>query len=263
MHQDLRYKMSIRPKKQSAAEAFLTLLNDEMLDRRVAFPAQITAVNVDSGDGALLSIDVLPLIRQTLSQENTDELIYRDLPILANVPVVFPHSTVSGFSLTIPIKIGDQVLVVIADRSIDEWQASGGTGRPVESATPRAHDLTDAIAIIGISCDVKNVKNYSFDSATVRNVDGTIALEVSNDDVLMRHGDINITINDLNIELVNGPRTIEISDFDIKLLNGNSKIEMTTTLIEIESDTVLINGIDFSAHTHISNGSGNPTDPPL
>jgi hypothetical protein len=241
--------MSIRPKKQSAAEAFLTLLNDEMLDRRVAFPAQITAINTDSGDGALLSVDVLPLVRQTLSQENTDDLIYRDLPILANVPVVFPHSTVSGFSLTIPIQIGDQVLIVIADRSIDEWQASGGTGRPVESTTPRAHDLTDAIAVIGISCDVNNVKNYSFDKATLRNGDGTIAVEVSNDDVVMKNGSITTTVG----------------SSDITLTNGSSTIEITSSDINIDADTVTINGIDFSAHIHeiIVPDPGEETTPPI
>lgn len=239
--------MSIRPKKQSAAEAFLTLLNDEMLDRRVAFPAQITAINVDSGDGALLSIDVLPLIRQTLSQENTDELIYRDLPILANVPVVFPHSTVSGYSLTIPILIGDQVLVVIADRSIDEWQASGGTGRPVESATPRAHDLTDAIAIIGISCDVKNIKGYQFDRLAIRNIDNSTHVHVIDDEVEIEADDSRVLIR---------------QDI-ITLTLGTSNITITTNSIAINADTVTINGVDFSAHTHISNGSGNPTDPPL
>lgn len=251
--------MAIRPKQLSPAEAFLTLLNDEMLDRRTAFPAQITAVNTGN-DGELLSIDVLPLIRQTLSQENTDALVYRDLPILTNVPVVFPHSTVSGFSLTIPIQIGDQVLVVIADRSIDEWQASGGTGRPVESTTPRSHDLTDAIAIIGISCDVKNVKNYSFDAITLRNVDGTISLEVSNDDVIMKHGDINVTVNDSNIELVNGSSNIEIAEQDVKIISGDSKIEMTPSSIEIEADTVTINGSDYSTHFHFL--GSNPTTTP-
>lgn len=239
--------MAIRPKPLSPAEAFATLHSDLMLERRVAFPAQITAVNVDSGDGALKSIDVLPMIRETLSQENTDELIYRDLPILANVPVVFPHSTISGFSFTVPVQVGDHVLIVIADRSIDEWQESGVIGRPVESTTPRAHDLTDAIAIIGISSDVNNVKQYDFDKACIRNGDKTKR----------------VCVSDTSIEVVSGSSTVVVDDNSITLSAGGSSIVIDGSGVTITGTPVTINGVNFSAHTHISNGAGNPTDPPV
>ncbi len=66
-------------------------------------------------------------------------------PILAEVPVVI----LSGGSsyLTLPISAGDTCLVLFNDRDFDEWIISGGLQIP---ATGRTHDLSDAIAIVGI-----------------------------------------------------------------------------------------------------------------
>lgn len=256
--------MAIRSKGLSTPEAFETLHNDLMLDRRVATPGKIVGINIGA-NASLQSINVQPLIYQVVAEENGIESTLKELPVIRKVPVVLPRAQNAGFSLTQPISIGDDVLLIVSDRAIDHWQSRGVISPPVEPVTPRAHDLTDAIAIIGLSSDMTPISNYSFTKSVLRNVDGTIALELSNTDILLKHGDIDITVTGTTIELVNGSSNIEIFDEKIKLLSGTSKIEMTLNSIEIVADTVTINGIDFSAHIHniIVPSAGEPTTPPI
>lgn len=64
--------------------------------------------------------------------------------LLPSVPVMFPRG--GGTFITWPIEKGDQVLLVFQDRSIDRWTAKGGVVDPID---PRAHHLSDAVAIPG------------------------------------------------------------------------------------------------------------------
>ena len=46
----------------------------------------------------------------------------------------------------VPVAAGNGVLLAYADRSLDEWQASGGARR-VDADDPRTHDPSDAVAL--------------------------------------------------------------------------------------------------------------------
>ena len=67
------------------------------------------------------------------------------MPVLENVPVIFPSS--GGASLTFPVNTGDTVLLVFIERSIDLWLTQGGQVSPDD---PRKFDLSDAVAIPGL-----------------------------------------------------------------------------------------------------------------
>lgn len=72
---------------------------------------------------------------------------YRDgtvnkAPLVYEVPVCHPRS--SGAFIHLPIKKGDYVLLVFADRSLEEWLQAGGEVLPKDK---RAHDITDAFAL--------------------------------------------------------------------------------------------------------------------
>lgn len=64
-------------------------------------------------------------------------------PTIPDVPVLQLRSRM--FELTIPLSGGEPVLLIHADRSLDEWAAGGG--EVVEARDPRAHDVTDAVAL--------------------------------------------------------------------------------------------------------------------
>ena len=92
--------------------------------------------------------------------------------------------------LTLPIQKGDECIVLFQDFSIDDWWQSGGTGR-VQLAR-RRHDLSDAVALFGVSSVPNAPTNYSTTTAQIRNAAGTQYVEVSNDGVNLVG---NVTVN--------------------------------------------------------------------
>ena len=99
---------------------------------------------VQSFDPAAMTVSVQPAVAGRISDE-AGKASSVDLPILPDVPVVFPGG--GGFALTFPVAAGDECLVVFASRCIDAWWQSGGVGEPME---PRMHDLSDGFALVGV-----------------------------------------------------------------------------------------------------------------
>lgn len=105
-------------------------------------PATVVAYNP-----ALQSATVQPVFRQrvddvTLNREIPD---LAPIPPIANVPVVWP----SGLTWSVigPLAPGDPVTLVFAERSTDEWRATGVPATVPQNA--RRFDLADAVAIPG------------------------------------------------------------------------------------------------------------------
>jgi len=80
------------------------------------------------------------------------------MPILENVPIIFPSS--GNFSMTFPINVGDYVLLVFSERSLDLWKSVGGQVTPND---PRKFSLSDAIAIPGLMPLTENSTNDNQD----------------------------------------------------------------------------------------------------
>ena len=68
-----------------------------------------------------------------------------DVPQLSGVPVVWP-SCKNG-SVTFPLERGDGVLLVFAQRSLDEYLTTGNEMAPADD---RMFDINDAVAIPGL-----------------------------------------------------------------------------------------------------------------
>jgi hypothetical protein len=107
---------------------------------RVAMPAVVL-----SYDGATQTVTAKPAIMPRRHDPDTDELVPYELPAIANVPVMF-HSSSLG-SLTIPLVAGDFVFLLVADRSLDEWKATGNELNVPQDV--RRFDWTDVVAIPG------------------------------------------------------------------------------------------------------------------
>ena len=60
--------------------------------------------------------------------------------------------------ITHPITAGDQCLVLFSDYMLDNWKNTGDT---VPSDFPRRHDISDAIAIVGLRALPQALQNYS------------------------------------------------------------------------------------------------------
>lgn len=112
------------------------IIAETMFRTRCCIPAIVQKYNSSNN-----TVECQPAIREKLTLDDGVER-YVQIPILINVPVVFPGS--SSYGIKFPIRQGDEVLVVFSDLSIDNFWENGGVQNPVES---RRHDLSDGIAI--------------------------------------------------------------------------------------------------------------------
>lgn len=108
-------------------------------DVHTAIPAM-----VKSYDASTQLAEVEPAIKRRFVKPDGTESA-RDLPVIVNVPVVFPRA--GDFFLSFPIAPGDFVLLVFSERSMDQWLEKGGKQDPIVSTT---FDLSDAVAIPGV-----------------------------------------------------------------------------------------------------------------
>lgn len=117
-------------------EGYLEDLSDRLC---VAIPAR-----VERYDAATQKIDAQPLVKKRYRNEE-DETVTERAQVVSNVPLVFPGA--GDWSITFPVAVGDTVLLVYADRSLDTWLSEGGE---IDPGDDRQHHATDAIAIPGL-----------------------------------------------------------------------------------------------------------------
>lgn len=232
--------MANRLRELTTDTAFKTFLADMLLDVRTALPGIIQAINTDGG--SLVSVDVQPAIQQLVANPDGTSSTPENLAVIPGVPVVIPSGHSTGLSLTIPISIGDDCLIVMADRSIDLWQESGGTQSPVESTTPRSHELTDAICIVGLTNDLTAIGDYQFDAIEMRDSNRNNYVSVKDDGVEIKSSNSTITVNSSEVQISSGGSTATISGSQILLSIGASQIKLQSSQIDIDSPTVLVNG---------------------
>lgn len=167
-------------------ETTLNVLKNKINDTiRVAIPGIIK-----SFDSETQTVTVQPALMEKIKDVD-GKIIDVQLPELLDVPIVFPRS--GGFSLTMPINVGDECLVIFSDMCIDAWWASGGIQVQEEL---RRHDLSDAIAIVGIWSQVNKVSNYSQTKAVLQHESSGNKIEVSSDSVNLSG---NIKVNGQNL----------------------------------------------------------------
>lgn len=146
---------------------------------RVAIPAII-----ESFDAGKQTVSVQPAITENI-QVGEEATKATKLPILTDIPICFPRA--GGYSITLPIKKGDECLLVFADMCIDGWWQSGGVQDQMET---RRHDLSDAFAIIGTTSQPRKVAAYSTENMQIRTDDGKIVIELEK-----TSGNVNVQCN--------------------------------------------------------------------
>ena len=99
---------------------------------------------------------------------------FHDLPILPHCPIVFPRG--GGYSMTFPIKKGDECMVQFASRSLDEWWQTGKGQPPYDF---RKHDLSDGVCFVGLTSRAKPLSGISTSTAQFRSDDGATLVELN------------------------------------------------------------------------------------
>lgn len=142
----------------------------QLYDVHTALPGQII-----SYDHTTQRATIQPCLKKSYLDGTTQEM-----PILNNVPVIFPRA--GRASLTFPVASGDTCLLLFIERSTDLWKSVGGVVAPND---PRKFDLSDAVAIMGLMPFTEN------------------SLSDNNEDVLLTYKGSNIRIKasgDIQIE---------------------------------------------------------------
>lgn len=155
------------------------LTNEPEIAFRIAFSGQQSSIwtalpgIVQDVDLVNMVVSVQPTIQGRI--QNPDGTVqWVNLPVLIHVPIVFPSA--GGFTITFPIAVNDEVLVVFSSRCIDSWWQSSGVQKPAEM---RMHDLSDGFAIPGPRSVPRAVPGISSTALQIRNDAGTSYLEIT------------------------------------------------------------------------------------
>jgi hypothetical protein len=96
---------------------------------------------VESYDAQKNEADVKPVVSQRFNDGTSEEF-----PVLMGCPVIQPEF--GAFNIKAELKKGQEVLLLVNERSIDEWFVTGNS--PVEATDPRRFDLSDAFVLGGV-----------------------------------------------------------------------------------------------------------------
>lgn len=163
-----------------------------------------------------------------------------DYPVISGVPVVFMAA--GGASINLPVLKGDSCFVIFFDRDMSNWLL-GGAGQKPNST--RAHNMSDAVAIMGLSPFTNTSKaenntdvliNYSGSKITIK-PDGVLNIETTKDinidsaeTVNMNSKNINIkAIEDITVNCKNATVTAE-ELITVNCKNITSTVSETATL---------------------------------
>jgi hypothetical protein len=220
-----------------------TLIDRMMSGLYTAMPGVIV-----SFDPATCLASVQPAVR--MKTVIAGVVNYIDLPVVEHVPICLPHSATGGLFLTVPIKSGDQCLIVFSQRGIDNVVDAGGIQNPPDCQPPspservdprslselRHHDMTDAICIPSLMCAPNAIADWADDAIEIRTEDGLTNLSVKSDQVTVQAGIVTMTVSASGISIV-GPVNV--------------------------TGEVTANGIPLSTHIHtggtIERDTGAPT----
>jgi len=175
-------------------------VNASLARMYVALPGTITNYDVSSK-----TCQVKPSIKKIYRNGDVVEM-----PIIRNVPVLFPQTKNSIISF--PIEKGDEVLLIFSQRSIEDWKSKDGIVEPTDR---RKFSISDAIAVPGL----------------LRKGAG---LQASNDYLLIQNGDLEIkTYDNGKIEVENQTNELisALNELNTELKNFSQEVSNITTLV--------------------------------
>jgi hypothetical protein len=190
------------------------LVKSELSDVHTAIPGIIQSVNFTK-----MTVTVKPAINIHVMGKSTEPTE------LVEVPFSVPSS--GGFSVTLPIKKGDECLVVFSERTIDSWAVTGGK----HQTEVRNHHLNDGLAILGFKSQPKAIPAYN-----------TKYMEIRDEKAHTR-----ITIKPPNIE-ISTPDKVEIYKADLIIKDGDIIVEKGN--ICALAGEVGASGVKLTQHTH-------------
>ncbi len=179
---------------------------------------------VQGFDPVAMTVSVQPSVQGSVSDERGKATAV-NLPLLVDVPVSFPCG--GGFTLTHPVKGGDECLVVFSSRCIDGWWQDGGVAPAPDS---RMHDLSDGFAIVG-----------------PRSQAGKLNPPVDTENVQLRtdDGEARITMTpDYTIVATNPAASVTLTPEGEVTAEGDSKVTLRAPVLDLQASAINMSGLD-------------------
>lgn len=233
--------MTMLSNASSDAEALRVAIERQTLGLRVAVPCVVQAV-----DPSGRFVDVLPAVSLAQQLDGATKAVH--LPVVRGVPVHVLGSTALGLFVAVPITPGDDGLLIVCDRALDNWQHGDGVQMPPLSASPRHHDLTDAVYIPGLQRMSGAIPAFPADELQIRNRAGTCMLAVGAGYVRVE---------------VPGGAVLEAQG-DTVTVTGKLVVSVSVTSPAVVAQTSLkVQGVEMDEHLHsdVTTGSDNSGPP--
>jgi hypothetical protein len=173
---------------------------------------------VQSYDPVKQTCEVKPTIMAQVTAKDGSKT-WTGLPLLLDCPLHFPSG--GGYTLTFPVKKGDECLVVFSSRCIDAWWQNGYENNP--QSVLRMHDLSDGFAFVGFNSNPRVITGMSTAAVQLRNDNGTTYVELDGTDVNVV-STTNVKISAPNITLENTGAALKklVNDTFINLFNTHT-----------------------------------------
>ena len=137
-----------------------------------AMPGYVVSYD-PTGNGSGSPTVTVQLGIQGTTLDSTGAYKQVNYPVLPDVPVMFMNG--GGVTLTLPIAVNDECLVVFGSRCIDYGWNAGGIQPAIDA---RKHDINDGFAIVGPRSGKRPLGNISTTRAQLRSDDGTTYVEL-------------------------------------------------------------------------------------
>lgn len=213
---------------------------------------------IESFDGTLA--EVTPAIMRKVYEDNVPK--YVKLPLIVRVPIAVPFSSTAGLLLTVPIRTGDQCLLLFADRELDNFIEKGEVVPPEtvgannKYSLPRMHDLSDAVCLPGITLVTNAVPNWNNENIELRDRSRAKYVSVGASGVEYSDGIATTTMRNGRVQTYapNG-FYVDAPNVFINDSTGNASITGTWRAQELQTTA----GFNANTHRHsgVQSGSSN------
>lgn len=209
----------------SESEQWKQIIRQALTDTRVAIPAFLTAdMNVENQ-----TVGVQIAIRERTRTPDGPEWTTL-VPVLL-VPVIIPRG--GGYGITLPLKKGDEGLLIFCDCCFDFWWQNGGIQNQIGM---HRHEFWDCGFLPGMYSQPHKLTDYSDDSLQIRADDGTTIIDVSSSDgVTITASDV--TVNATDETLITSPK-VEVDASTSTLVVSPQVTVTASTAFDVTSPTI-------------------------
>ena len=120
------------------------------------------AGKIQSYDAARQVADIVPQVPRVVRGRLTRERKLEHLPVLADVPIMFPQG--GEYFFHFPVTPGDTCLLLVTESDFNEWLR---TGQPIDPGLSSRFRISSAVAFLGLTPDANRITGAAPGALTI------------------------------------------------------------------------------------------------